>query len=143
MSEQLTEVEQTKQLVIVKPTEKNLAIFCRYKNGETEGEIAESEGWTRQAVNHHINRVKSFLGDSWEKYVLTDMKMEFEPVKDSFNQLVKDNDSKTVNNYLNKMVYPDRSGKGTAIQLNVNNIVGGMSSSVGYDVDVKVVDDAE
>ena len=145
-SPQVEHVEN-KQVIVVKPTDENFAYFCRFRNGESVKQIAESEGKSRQAIQYHINQVKSFLGDSWQKFVLTDMQLEYANVKPQWDKLVKSGDKLTINKYFDKLVYPDRSSAKQvkpvnqtilANKLQVNNY--NRQDVNAIDADVEVID---
>ena len=152
MSEMITQPTETQELAIVDnkqnelknvvriPTGKNMDMYQLYISGYKLREIAELHDISIQAVTSHLNRVSAYYDKDWRTLQLNRVKAKANKVLNSFDVLVAQNDSKTVNNYMNKCVYDTNTAKGTAINLNVNNIVNGMSSNAGYDVDVEVVD---
>ena len=136
-----TQAISNKQITVVKPSEKNFTLFCRYRQGESIKQIAESEQLTHQAVEYHINQVKAFLGDSWQKYVLTDAQIAYNRVKPKWEEKIDHGNEALIKQYYDKMVYPDRSKPAVALQLNVNNVVNDMAGNSRelYDSNVEVI----
>ena len=60
---------------------------------------------------------------------------------DSVDRLIAKDDSSTVNNYLNKLEYPDRSAPMVGIKIDARQIAQGMrAGAYDTDMDVEVVE---
>lgn len=141
MSDTELQAQTDKQLAIVKPTEQNFQIFAKYRNGMSCKAIGEELNLSERDVNYHVNRVRSFLGNSWRKYAETGMKLKYDKVTQSFDKLVERNDSRTVNNYLDKNVYPNKQVIETRnLNANIDLTMKAEDSDSMYDDDVKIVE---
>ena len=89
MSEVNSQLTESKQVAVVKPTDLNFEIFGKYRAGATIEQLGQEYGVEPKSIYHHLDKVKAFLGDSWQKFTLTDMQLEYGTVKPEWQKLVK------------------------------------------------------
>ena len=125
---------------IEKPTSLSIEIYTKSIDGATDKELAVEYGIVESAVRYHLTRCRKFFGPVWHNYAETKAKMLLDKALKSTEINLDDNKEATTINYMNKMAYPDRSAKQTAIQLNINQVVNDMSGQARFDSNVEVID---
>lgn len=121
------------------PTTKNMDMYQLYLAGYNINEIAELYEITKQAVSAHLNRVSDYYERDWRTLQLNKVRAKANKVLESFDNLVERNDSRTVNNYLDKNVYPNRQVIETRnLNANIDLTMKQEDSNDMYDDDVEV-----
>ena len=129
------------ETVIVLPTKKNMEAYELYIEGHSTGKVSKILGITRQSAYQHISRVAKYYATEWRGIQLNRVRARANKVLDSFDVLVERNDSRTVNNYLDKNVYPNKQVIETRnLNANIDLTMGKEDSDSMYDTDVEVVD---
>lgn len=124
------------------PTTKNMDMYQLYLAGYNINEIAELYEITKQAVSAHLNRVSDYYERDWRTLQLNRVRTKANKVLQSFDALVERNDSRTVNNYLDKNVYPNKQVIETRnLNANVSLTMAKEDSDSMFDTDVEVVDE--
>jgi len=139
MSELTPQAQIDKQVEIVKPNDDDFLAFSQFRQGLTTEQIGELHGVTPQAINARLRKVKNFLGPAWERFTLQDMKLAYDKVKPKWESRIEQGSDRLIGQYMDRMVYPDKSGPQVAVQINADRIVDGVPSDA-YDVNVKIVE---
>lgn len=123
------------------PTSKNMDMYQLYISGYKLREIAELYDISIQAVTAHLNRVSAYYDKDWRILQLNKVKAKANKVLQAFDNLVQRDDSRTVNNYLDKNVYPNKQVIETHnLNANIDLTMKQEDSDSMYDDDVEIVD---
>lgn len=91
------------------PTSKNMDMYQLYLCGYKLREIGELYDISIQAVTAHLNRVSAYYENDWRTLQLNRVKSKVNRVLESQDRLIAKDDSKTVNKFLDRLVYPDKN----------------------------------
>ena len=131
-------------------TRKNLLIWKDYQDGMSAEDIAQKYDLAAKTVYYHVGVVDKFFehsGREWLEQARNRMRARFPEVLEVFDDAIKNKDRKTMNKYLDKMVYPQGSEK-PSIQFNQINVEK-IAEDLGmnrfkpqeiYDADVEIVE---
>lgn len=122
------------------PTPKNYEIWALWNKGILPDVIAEDRGVTVDAVYYHIKTVNNYLKGAVKQQALHRARSKYNKVVDKWEGLIDAGHPNTINNAMNRDIFPDRStNTSNNTQVNFNLVAQGVQAP-RYDTDVEIID---